>query len=135
MGQTPIGILCLILAYWQLPQVGKENDEEFGLSLWSFDYLGLGAFIISATSFVLGTTSGSPALDGNKLALFTTSAVFLVILVVIERMSSRPIFPSSVVPAQGLRNIFLGQVTFFASISTVSGIENPYLTSRGDFEV
>lgn len=91
------------------------------LSLWSFDYLGLGAFVISASSFVLGTTDGSHALDGNKPALFITSAVFLAILIFIEIMSPRPIIPISIVKAPGLRNIFLGQFMFFANVSTVSG--------------
>ncbi|KAJ5787325.1 MFS general substrate transporter [Penicillium paradoxum] len=128
LGQAPIGILCLILAYWQLPKLPKKYDVEPRLSLWSFDYLGLGAFIISTTSFVLGTTNGSPALDGKKPALFTTSAIFLAILIFIEKMSSRPIFPASIVPAPGLRNVFLGQVMFFANISIVLNNLPSYLS-------
>jgi hypothetical protein len=120
-GQAPIGLLCLILAYFQLPQVPSKHNEESRLSLWSFDWLGLGAFVISASAFVLGTTAGSPALDGHRRALFTTSAIFLTLLVFIERRASNPIFPGSIVPAQGLRNIFMGQITFFSSISLVRG--------------
>ncbi|RFU25076.1 hypothetical protein B7463_g11259, partial [Scytalidium lignicola] len=128
LGQAPIGIFCLIVAYWQLPQVPKKNDVKPILCLWSFDYLGLGAFVVSATSFVLGTTDGSPALDGNKPALFTTSAIFLAILILIENTSPRPIIPPSIVTAPGLRNIFLGQFMFFASVSTVINNLPPYLS-------
>ncbi|CAI7592582.1 unnamed protein product [Penicillium manginii] len=118
LGQTPIGFLCLILAYWQLPQDSKRRVAEPGLGLWSFDFLGLGAFLISATSFVLGTTDGSPTLDSNKSALFTISAIFFGILIVIEKVSPRPMIPPSVVAAPGLRHIFLGQFTFFIFVST-----------------
>lgn len=120
LGQSPIGLLCLILAYFQLPRDSTKHDVKASLGLWDFDYLGLGAFVISATSFVLGTTNGSPTLDENKTALFTISAIFLGILIVIERTSPIPMIPSSILTAPGLRFIFLGQFTFFVFVSTVS---------------
>ncbi|KAJ5387068.1 MFS general substrate transporter [Penicillium cosmopolitanum] len=132
LGQAPIGFLCLILAYFQLPQESKKHDVKPGLDLWSFDYLGLGAFVISATSFVLGTTNGSPILDGNKPALFTISAIFLGILFCIEKVTPRPMIPSSIITAPGLRHIFLGQFTFFVFVSTVSGGSVP--RSSGDLD-
>lgn len=130
LGQSPIGVLCLVLAYWQLPKVPKKINKESKLSLWNFDYWGLGAFTISATSFVLGTTDGNSALDDNKPALFATSAIFLVILIVIEKLSARPIIPPSVIAAPNLRGIFLGQFLFFVNVSTVSeDSPGPHLSS------
>ncbi|KAJ6096443.1 MFS general substrate transporter [Penicillium sp. IBT 16267x] len=127
LGQAPIGMLCLILAYWQLPHVPKKKDMDSKLSLWNFDYWGLGAFTISATSFVLGTTEGSSALDGHKTALFATSAIFLATLIVIEKISPRPIIPPSIIAAPNLRGIFLGQFLFFANVSTFMNNLPPYL--------
>lgn len=111
-------MICLILAYKQLPQ-GHSARPASEMSLWSFDYLGLGAFIVSATAFVLGTTNGSLALDEYKPALFTASAVFLIILILIELVTPRPIIPISIITAPGLRNIFLGQFLFHGNVSTV----------------
>ncbi|KAJ6010862.1 MFS general substrate transporter [Penicillium sp. IBT 35674x] len=127
LGQSPIALLCLILAYFQLPKVPKKNNKESKLSLWNFDYWGLGAFTISATSFVMGTTDGNPALDDNKPLLFAISGIFLVILIVIEKLSSRPIIPPSVIAAPNLRSIFLGQFLFFVNVSTFMNNLPPYL--------
>ncbi|KAJ5643392.1 MFS general substrate transporter [Penicillium longicatenatum] len=127
LGQSPIGMLCLVLAYFQLPKIPKNHHKESKLSLWNFDYWGLGAFTISATTFVLGTTDGNSALDDNKPALFATSAIFLVLLIVIEKMSSRPIIPPSIIAAPSVRGIFLGQFLFFINVSTFMNNLPPYL--------
>jgi hypothetical protein len=126
-------MLCLVLAYFQLPKIPKNHHKESKLSLWNFDYWGLGAFAISATTFVLGTTDGNSALDDNKPALFATSAIFLVLLIVIEKMSSRPIIPPSIIAAPSVRGIFLGQFLFFVNVSTVSGIS--CLAPRDDLDM
>ncbi|CAG7931701.1 unnamed protein product [Penicillium olsonii] len=128
LGQVPIGFLCLILAHWQLPQTPKKTDVKSKVTLWSFDYLGLAAFVTSTTAFVLATTDGSPTLDANKPALFCTWGIFLILLIVVEKFSPRPIFPASLVTAPGLRNVFLGQFAFFANVSIVMNTLPSYLS-------
>lgn len=114
-------MLCLALAHWQLPGSAKRIDTSSHLSLWSFDYFGLGSFFISVTSFILATTDGGIIFESSTPAILTVSCAFLVILVLIECLGTKhPIIPPSVVAAPGLSGIFVGQIIFFASISTVS---------------
>jgi hypothetical protein len=116
-------VLCLALAHWQLPVSAKLINPETRISLWSFDFLGLGAFFMSVTSFILATTDGGaafPLLNSSKL--LAVSCAFLAALILIERFGAKnPIIPPSVVCASGMSGVLFGQVVYFASISTVSG--------------
>jgi hypothetical protein len=121
IGQAPIAVLCLALAHWQLPVSPRHLDSKSDLSLWKFDYLGLGAFFISVSLFILGTTDGGMLFNFNTPAMLAASGAFLVVFMLIERFGTvNPIIPPTVVSAPGLGAIFLGQVIFFANISTVS---------------
>ncbi|KAJ6143007.1 MFS general substrate transporter [Penicillium samsonianum] len=130
IGQAPIGLLCLALAHWQLPASAKKIDYETRISLWEFDYLGLAAFFVSATSFILGTTEGGIGFPAfNTSTLLAVSCVSLAILTLIERFGTKnPIIPPSVVSASGLGGIFSGQILYFASISTILNNLSPYLS-------
>ena len=121
VGQAPIGIACMGLAYYQLPVSMREVDLQSAVSLWEFDWAGIVAFFFAVTSFVLGTTDGGTFLSSvSKPSFLVASCVFLIVFVIIERFSAKnPIIPPSVVSSPRLSNIFLGQILYFSSISTV----------------
>ncbi|KAF7593672.1 hypothetical protein BBP40_011081 [Aspergillus hancockii] len=130
IGQTPVGLLCLALAHWQLPASAQTTHFDSQLSFRSFDYLGIGAFFILVTSFILGTTEGGISfLSSRTPELLAVSCAFLVVFFIIERFwTKHPIIPPSIIRAPGLGGIFFGQILFFASIMTILNNLPPYFS-------
>ncbi|KAJ5243419.1 MFS general substrate transporter [Penicillium citrinum] len=121
VGQAPIGIVCMGLAYYQLPVSMREANLQPSVSLWRFDWGGIVAFLFAVTSFILGTTDGGAFLSSfSKPAFLIASCVFLIIFIMIEKFAAEnPIIPPNVVGSPRLSNIFLGQMLYFSSISTI----------------
>lgn len=118
----PIGMFCLALAHWTLPVSERKSESQSQFGLWSFDYLGIGAFFISVSSFILATTDGVIFFkSSNTPIVLGISAAFLVVFILIERfVAKNPILPLSLIYGSGLSGILLGQVLFLANVNTAS---------------
>lgn len=122
VGQTPIGLLCLALAHWQMPVPDQKPSSGPQLRLRDLDYLGITVFVVSIVAFILGTTDGDISFLPNKTPIFlSVFGVSAAVFFLIERFWAKyPIIPLPLLTAPCLGNIFLGQLLISASLSTVS---------------
>jgi EmrB/QacA subfamily drug resistance transporter len=88
----PVGIIALIILILALP--GNNGTVERK----KVDYLGAGALIITLIPMLLAFTWGGNKYNWNSIqiiSMFATSAIMLVIFLMIERTAADPIIPLS----------------------------------------
>jgi hypothetical protein len=129
MGQTPIALICLLLAGWLLPSLSNPklqplSDDDKSATFWHrIDILGTITFATSTTAFLLVLHLGGQKLPwGHPIVIVLAIVCFVlgVAFIATERQAKAPLIPLSLLKSNGV-GIFCGvQILLFISRWAVS---------------